>query len=112
MKIHKECLLPLDTPLVRFGGTMVFIVGTVTLSVTIGTYTHQLTKDVVFLVVNYSSAYNAIIGRPMLNAWKAATSIYHLLVKFPTEYGIGEACRDQMEGRECYVAMLEMNDHL
>ena len=101
MKIHKECLLPLDRPLVRFGGTMVFLVGTVTLSVTIGTYTHQLTKEVVFLVVDYSSAYNAIIGRPMLNAWKSTTSIYHLLVKFPTEYGIGEVHGDQMEGREC-----------
>ena len=112
MKIHKECLLPLDTPLVRFGGTMVFLVGTVTLSVTIRTYTHQLTKELVFLFVDYSYAYNAIIGRPMLNAWRAATSIYHLLVKFPIEYGIGEAHGDQMEGRECYVAMLEMNDHL
>ena len=112
MKIYKECLLPLDMPLVKFGGTMVFLVGTVTLSVTIGTYTHQLTKEVVFLVVNYSHVYNAIIGRPMLNAWRAAMSIYHMLVKFPIEYGIGEARGDQMEGRECYVAMLEMNDHL
>lgn len=48
----------------------------------------------------------------MLNAWKAATSTYHLLVKFLTEYMVGEACRDQMATCECYIAMLEMNDHL
>ena len=43
-----------------------------------------------FLVVDCSSAYNGIIGRPTLNSWKAATSTYHLMIKFPTEYGIGE----------------------
>ena len=48
----------------------------------------------------------------MLNAWKVATSTYHLLVKFPTEYGIGEVCGDQMVACECYIAMLEMDDHL
>ena len=37
-----------------------------------------------------SSAYNGILGRPTLNSWKAATSTYHLMIKFPTEYGIGE----------------------
>jgi len=33
-------------------------------------------------------------------------------VKFPTEYGIGEARGDQMATSECYIAMLEMDDHL
>ena len=39
-------------------------------------------------------------------------STYHLLVKFPTEYRIGEAREDQMVACECYIAMLEMDDHL
>ena len=43
-----------------------------------------------------SLAYNAIIGRLMLNVWRAITSLYHLLVKFPTDCGIGEDHRDQM----------------
>ena len=86
MKIDKEHLLPSDT-LVRFGGTKVFLVGTITLLVTIRTYPQQLTKEVIFLVIDFSSTYNTIIGWPTLNAWKAATSTYHLLVKFPTEYG-------------------------
>ena len=37
---------------------------------------------------------------------------YHLLVKLPREYRIGEACGDQMEARKCYIAMLEIYDHL
>ena len=40
------------------------------------------------------------------------TSTDYLLVKFLTEYGIGEAREDQMAARECYITMLEMDDHL
>ena len=31
--------------------------------------------------------------------------------QFPTEYGIGELQGDQVAARECYIAMLEMEDH-
>jgi len=34
------------------------------------------------------------------------------MIKFPTEYGVGEVCGDQVAARECYIAMLEMDDHL
>ena len=112
LRIDKERLLPSDAPLIGFGGTKVFPVGTTTLPVTIGTYPQQLTKEVSFLVVDCSSAYNAIIGRPTLNAWRATTSTYHLLVKFPIEYEIGEARGDQMATRECYISILEIDDHL
>ena len=63
-----------------------------------------------FLVVDYSSSYNAIIGRPILNSWKTVTSTYHLSVKFPTEYGVGEVQRDQLAARKCYLAVLAMDE--
>ena len=72
----------------------------------------QITKDITFLVVDCSSAYNAIVDRPTLNLWKAMTSTYHLMIKFPIEYGVGEVRGDQVAVRECYIAMLEMDDHL
>ena len=112
MRIEKEHFLPSNTPLVGFDGTKVFPIGTITLPVTIGTYPQQLTEEVNFLVINCSFAYNVIIGRPMLNVWKAVTSTYHLLVKVPTEYGIRKAHGDQMAAQECYITMLEMDDHL
>ena len=34
------------------------------------------------------------------------TSTYHLLLKFPTEHGIGEVRGDQVAARECYLASL------
>ena len=79
---------------------------------TISNYPQQVIKDVTFLVVDCSSAYNAILGRPTLNSWKAMTSTYHLIIKFPTEYGVGEERKDQVVARECYIVMLEMDDHL
>ena len=40
------------------------------------------------------------------------TSTYHLIIKFPTEYRVGEVCGDQVVAREFYIVMLEMDDHL
>ena len=34
------------------------------------------------------------------------------MIKFPTEYGVREVRGDQVVERECYIAMLEMDDHL
>ena len=34
------------------------------------------------------------------------------MIKFPTEYGIGELRGDQVAACECYIDMLEMEDHL
>ena len=59
-----------------------------------------------------SSSYNAIIGQLTLNSWKAVTSTYHLFVKFPTNYGIGQVQGDQLAARECYLAMLVINKHV
>ena len=33
------------------------------------------------------------------------------MIKFPTEYGIGELQENQVATHECYIAMLEMEDH-
>ena len=62
IRIDREQLVPINSPFVGFGGTRVFPHGTVTLSVTVGDYPYQITKDVTFLVVDCSSAYNAILG--------------------------------------------------
>ena len=85
-------------------------VGVITLPVVVGAYPQQVTKDVNFLMVDCSSSYNVIIGRPTLNSWKVVKSTYHLLVKFPTEYGVGQVQGDQLAARECYLAMLAMDE--
>ena len=112
MKIDRERLVSTNAPLVGFRGSRVFPLGAVTLSVIVGDYPQQIIKDVTFLVVDCSSAYNAIIGRPTLNSWKAITSTYHLMIKFPTDYGVGELRGSQMAARKCYVAMMKMEDQV
>ena len=94
--INRGRLIPMNAPLVSFGGTRVFPLGAVTLSVMVGDYHQQITKDMTFLVVDCSSAYNAILGQPTFNSWKAITSTYHLMIKFPTDYGVGEQRGNQV----------------
>ena len=64
MGIGRERLIPTNTPLIGFGGTRVLPLGAITFSVVVGNYPRQITKDMTFLVVDCSSAYNAILKRP------------------------------------------------
>ena len=112
MRLGRDLLRPACSPLIGFGGMKVQPIGIVTLPVVVGSYPQQVTKSVNFLVVDCSSSYNAIIGRPTLNSWKAVTSTYHLSIKFPTECGIGQVQGDQLAIRECYLAMMALNEQV
>ena len=70
-----------------------------------------MTCQLDFLVVDYPSSYNVIIGRFTLKKWKAATSTYCLKVKFPTDNGVGEVRGDQLLARECYQAVLATREN-
>ena len=83
MRIDKKRLVPMNAPFVGFGGTRVYPLGTVTLFVTVSNYPQQITKDVTFLMVDYSSAYNAILRWLTLNSWKAVTSTFNLDNQIP-----------------------------
>ena len=39
-------------------------------------------------------------------------SIYHLSVKFLIEYGLGKMQGDQLAARECYLAILTMDEQM
>ena len=107
MGINRARLTPTNAPLVGFGGTRVLPLGAITLSMTVGDYLQQILQDVTFLVVDCSFAYNGILGRPTLNSRKAVTSTYHLMIKFPTEYGIGELRGDQVARSEEHTSELQ-----
>ena len=67
LKLDPKRLRPFDSPLVNFSGDRVYPKGIVTLTVTVGTYPVQLTRQLDFLVVDCPSSYNVIIGQPTLN---------------------------------------------
>nr|XP_023892593.1 uncharacterized protein LOC112004585 [Quercus suber] len=111
LKLDPKRLHPFETPLVSFSGDRVYPKGIVSLTMTVGTYPKQLTRQIDFLVVDCPSSYNVIIGRPTLNKWKVATSTYYMKVKFPTDNGVGEVKGDQVLARECYQAILAAKEN-
>ncbi|GAV65577.1 hypothetical protein CFOL_v3_09092, partial [Cephalotus follicularis] len=102
LRIPTDQLKPVKTPLVGFSGEMVHLLGSIDLSVVAGTTPCQSQVEMTFLVVDTPSPYNAIIGQPGLNLMEAIVSMRHLLMKFPTRYGVGEARGDQQAARQCY----------
>ncbi|KAK8955331.1 hypothetical protein KSP40_PGU013836 [Platanthera guangdongensis] len=69
----------------------------ITLLITIGEFPRQTMHEVQFVVVDSSSAYNAIFGRPVQSIFKAIPSIPHLAMKFPTTRGISVVRGNQDE---------------
>ena len=112
MRIEREWLVPTNAPLIGFEGTRVYPFGAVTLLMTVDDYPQRITKDISFLVVNCSSTYNTILDHPTLNSWKTVTSTYHLMIKLPTKYRMGEVRTDQVAVCKCYISILEMENRL
>ena len=73
MNIGREKLRQIRTPLIGFGGECLIPLSSIDLPVTIGEPPHQTTKMVGFLIVEHSSVYNVILGRPALNLFQAIT---------------------------------------
>ncbi|XP_075663312.1 uncharacterized protein LOC142632876 [Castanea sativa] len=111
LKLDSGRLCPFESPFVSFSGDRVYPKGIVMLTVTVGSYLRQLTRQLDFLVVECPSSYNVIIRRPTLNRWKAITSTYCLKVKFSTKSGVGEVKGDQVLARECYQVVLAAKEN-
>ncbi|GAV83814.1 hypothetical protein CFOL_v3_27259, partial [Cephalotus follicularis] len=102
LRIPEDHLKPVKTPLIGFVGETVFPFGSIDLFVIASSSPFQTQVQMTFLMVNTPSPYNAIIRRPGLNAMEALVSTRHLLVKFPTRFGVGEIRGDQQAVRLCY----------
>ena len=102
-----EKLEPVNAHLRGFFGEKVLSLGSAQLVPTLGDPPCQATTTIKFLIVEAPSAYNMLLGRPSLNAIRAIPSTYHMVVKFPTESGVGKAREDQRIARECYLASMK-----
>ena len=88
--LTKDDLDPNSFPLYGFTRDHVVPKGIAKLTITVGEYLQTSTLLANFLVVDAPSVINGIIGRPLLQTLKVATSIYHLIMKFSTAEGTGE----------------------
>ncbi|KAL5539294.1 hypothetical protein UlMin_046152 [Ulmus minor] len=80
---------PTTSSLSGFTGDSISSEGILNLPIELGSSPCQCIQAADFVLIDYPSPYNAIIGRPTLNKIRAVTSTYHLLVKFPIVGGIG-----------------------
>ena len=90
---------PSSNLIYSFTRDSVIILGVISLSMTLGEYSRQSCVMADFLVIDQPSTFNAMLGRPSIRKLRVITSIYHLLMKFPTPQGVGEVKRDQQEVR-------------
>ena len=91
MNIKKVYLKPYNRNLIKFSRKYVPMEGTIKLRITMGTLPLVVNMDVNFLLVNApNNAYNAILGRMLLNKARVIVSIPHLLMKFPTPSGTSQ----------------------
>ena len=111
LRVDPKKLRLFNSPLVSFRKDKIYPKRIVTLSVTAGTHSEQVTIQVDFLIVDCPSSYNIILGRPTLNRLKAVTSTYCLKIKFPTPNGVGQICGDQLLARECYQVVLASREN-
>ncbi|KAL0448441.1 UNVERIFIED_CONTAM: hypothetical protein Slati_1400500 [Sesamum latifolium] len=103
MQLGDIPLKKVNTSLYGFAGEVVYPRCMISLPLTLGTGAARRTCMLKFLVVDVPSAYNAILGRPTLNAFQAVISTYHMKIKFSTPGGVGEVQRDPFQSRKCYI---------
>ena len=106
MGIGREKLEPVNAHLLGFSEEKVLPLGSVQLVLTLGDPPWQTTTMIKFLIVDGPSAY-MLLGMPFLNAIRVVPSAYHMVVKFPTESGVGMVRGDQQVARECYLASIK-----
>ncbi|XP_010263152.1 PREDICTED: uncharacterized protein LOC104601493 [Nelumbo nucifera] len=89
MELGKADLQPANVPLIDFNGEVVWLIDKVRVLEEAGSPLHTMRFDHEFLVVATPSPYNTILSPPILHTLRAIVLTYHLVVKFPTDTGIG-----------------------
>ncbi|KAL0361728.1 UNVERIFIED_CONTAM: hypothetical protein Sradi_3857300 [Sesamum radiatum] len=107
MQLGNVSLEAVDTSLYGFAGEVVHPRSMILLPLTLETSPLRKTCLLKFLVVDIPLAYNVILGRPTLNAFRAIISTYHMKMKFLVVGGVGEAQADALQTRKCYVEAIK-----
>ena len=67
MKLDPKRLKPFGSPLFSFSEDRVYPKGIISLQITAGSYPAQVMRMVDFLIIDYPSSYNVILGQPTFN---------------------------------------------
>lgn len=92
-----------STPLVDYSGEAQQTVREITMP----TFSKGVNLQTRFNVVDYSSAYNIILGTQWIHKMKAVMSTYQQTLRFRTKWGVQEIKGEQITARECYSSSLK-----
>ncbi|XP_014492389.1 uncharacterized protein LOC106754837 [Vigna radiata var. radiata] len=112
MEISEDMIAPFNEQIVGFAGERVDTRGYIDLRTHLGSEDGGKELRVRFLLVEANTSYNALLGRPCLNAFGVIVSTPHLAMKFPTDKGnICTVRADERTARQCYVAGLKVTPY-
>ena len=108
LQLSPDLLRPYTGCLYGFTGDQVEVRGYLKLRTTFTDGTVSRTESIRYLVVNANSAYNILLGRPVLNRLKAVASTRHMKMKLPDlSDRVIMFKSDQEEARKCYENSLK-----
>ena len=108
IRLKRADLCSTTSPLYGFNRESVIPEGIIKVAITLGETSRTVKTMIDFLVVNCPSAYNGVLGKPLLRALKAVTSIHFLKMKSQTTVGTGQVRGRQWDLRECYNKSLKL----
>ena len=104
-----EDLKPCKTTLVGFNGERSFSKGYIDFRLTLGTKEAFKSKRVRFIVADFRSPYNVILGRLTIHSWDMLVSTKHQKLKMVnSKYQVVVVSGDQKESRQCYFETLRV----
>ncbi|XP_061344728.1 uncharacterized protein LOC133290634 [Gastrolobium bilobum] len=109
MNLDEEDLKPCDTALIAFNGCNTHPKGYIDLRLTLGTKEAYKSERVRFIVADFPSEYNVILGRPVIHDWDMLISTKHQELKMVGKQGtVLTIAGDQKESRDCYFRSVRM----
>ena len=108
LQLSPDQLKSYDGCLFGFAGDQVEVQGYIELRTTFFYGTSARTINVRYIVVNASSTYNLLLGRPSLNRLGAVASTRHMKMRLPSlDGGVITIKYDQKTTRKCYESSLK-----
>jgi hypothetical protein len=93
----KSQMQPTTTTIMGFTGDTLRPLGQLTFCVTLKGDHLCRTEQVTFLIVNRTSRYNVLFGRPDIGEFGAVVSTAHAMIKFPTAHGVATITSEEQE---------------
>ncbi|KAI9124543.1 hypothetical protein K1719_004465 [Acacia pycnantha] len=111
MSLDRDDLKPCKTTLIGFNGEQSRPKGFIDLRFTLGVKNAFKSERVRFIVADFVSPYNIILGRPTIHKWDILVSTKHQKLKVIGNQGtVVTVTGDQKESRQCYFETVRIGE--